>query len=331
MRTFFACILVITCVLPDQIVAQTVLNGNFNSSGTNWGCSPEVNAESVYGGSSTTNQVAEVDVAAGLCQTITGFTSGSYYRLSFKCSRRTTCGPTLQSLNVTLSGGVLNQNVSRNGTAFSLATETFFFIANAASLTLTFTGTTTETCNLLVDDIQITLVSGLPVELSAFKMMCAGNGVVANWTTESEARSDHFTLEGSADGSSWNELGIVKAQQNSQARTNYAYTIDNAPQNTTNYYRLRLTDLDGTEEILSLASLNCEDGQVILYPNPTQGELIVRASSKEFEGVFDASGRNVNAAVSVVSKQEFHVDLSVFSSGVYYLKVGSEMYKVVKN
>lgn len=331
MRTFFACILVIVCVLPYQLVAQTVLNGNFNSNGASWGCSPEVNAESVYGGSSNSNLVAEVDALAGLCQTISGFTAGSYYKLSFLCSRRTTCGPTVQTMNVSMSGGVMNRSVSRNGTAFSLTTEFIYFYANAATHTLTFTGTTTETCNLLVDNIQISLVSALPVELSAFKMTCSGSDVIANWTTESEARTDHFTIEGSADGTSWKELGTVAAQQNSQTRTQYSYTLENAPLNTTNYYRLRLTDLDGTQEILSLVSLNCKDEQAVLYPNPTKDMTVVRAPFKEFEGVFDASGREVVAEVSVLGKQAFQVDLSVFSPGLYYLKVGGEMYKVVKN
>ncbi|MFT5511949.1 MAG: hypothetical protein ACI8SE_000343 [Bacteroidia bacterium] len=80
------------------VSAQTVTNGNFNNMSSGWGCSPEATyMGKTYGGTSTINRVAEVDKQAGLCQTISGFTVGHEYELSFKCSRRTTCGPTLQT------------------------------------------------------------------------------------------------------------------------------------------------------------------------------------------------------------------------------------------
>lgn len=320
-------ILALGCILQCQIYAQTIANGNFNSGTTSWGCSPETNTESVYGGSSTTNTVAEVDVAAGLCQTITGLTVGASYRITFLCSRRTSCGPTLQSMNVTI--GAASKSISRNGTAFSLTTEFVDFVPTATSHTLTFTGTTTETCNLLVDNIQVTLVSGLPVELSAFDAICSDAGVLVNWTTESEVRTDYFTIESSFDGSSWNESARVDAQFNSQIRTEYFHELDQSVSGL-KYYRLRLTDIDGTEEILSFVSLNCEHEEVLIYPNPTKGILTVNASEKEFAGVFDSSGRKVSEIVRILNKQQFEIDLSSLSAGLYCLQVGDKSYKLLK-
>ncbi|MNK09837.1 hypothetical protein D3C87_278190 [compost metagenome] len=321
-------ILALTCMLLCHVHAQTVANGNFNTGTTSWGCNPETNTESVYGGASTTNTVAEVDAAAGLCQTITGFTIGSYYRLSFLCSRRTTCGPANQSMSVSISGGA-TRNISRNGTAFSLVSESIDFYATSASHTLTFTGTTTETCNLIVDDIRITLVSGLPVELSAFTATCSQGKVLVNWTTESESRTNYFTIESSADASSWNKEKQVTAQLNSESVTHYSHLIDNRV-NGTSYYRLRLTDMDGSEEILALVSLNCEQEGVMIYPNPVKEILSVNASVEAFAGVFDSSGRNVSEKATVWSKNRFDLDFSSFSVGLYYLQVGDQRYKVVK-
>lgn len=321
--------LALSGILPWQMYAQTISNGNFNNGTTSWGCNPETNAESVYGGTSTTNQVAEVDASAGLCQTINGFAVGAYYRLSFLCSRRTTCGPTVQSMNVTMSGGVINRSVSRNGTAFSLTNESINFVATSTSHTLSFVGTTTETCNLLLDNIQITLVSGLPVELSFFGKTCLDNQVLVNWTTESEARTDYFTLESSADGSSWEKVAQVDAQFNSQSKTNYFYSIEH-PAAGTNYYRLRLTDMDGTDEILSLISSNCENEQVFISPNPTNGICRVNASAGKFAGVFDSSGRKVSEMVTTFNKNSFEVDLSSFVAGIYFLQVGDTRYKIIK-
>ncbi len=318
--------LVLCCVLQCACYAQTISNGNFNSGTASWGCNPETNPESVYGGSGS-NTVAEVDAVAGLCQTINGLTVGALYRISFLCSRRTSCGPTFQSMNVTV--GSASKSISRNGTAFSLVTEFIDFVPTATVHTLTFSGTTTETCNLLVDNIQITLSSGLPVELSSFTASCSAGGALLKWITESETRSNYFTMEASTDGSSWSEVGKVDAQFSSQTRTIYAYQADYFV-NGINYYRLRLTDMDGTEEILSVVSLICEDNQVLIYPNPTSGILYVNASVDEFAGVFDSSGRKVTEHLSVLNEDRFEVDLSGFAAGFYYLHVGDEKYKVVK-
>lgn len=319
--------LAIYCILQCTAYSQTISNGNFNSGTASWGCNPETNPESVYGGSSGTNVVAEVDAAAGLCQTITGLTVGALYRVSFLCSRRTSCGPVVQNMNVTIGGAT--KSFSRNGTAFSLVPEFIDFVPTATVHTLSFTGTTTETCNLLVDNIQITLSSGLPVELSSFTANCSAGGALLKWITESETRSDYFTMEASTDGTAWNEVGKVDAQFSSQTRTNYAYQADYSADRI-NYYRLRLTDVDGTEEVLSVVSLNCENNQVLIYPNPTSGILYVNASVDEFAGVFDSSGRKVTEHLSVLNEDRFEVDLSGFAAGFYYLHVGNENYKVVK-
>lgn len=316
------------CAFSFLTYSQTLVNGNFNSGTASWGCNAETNAESVYGGSSTTNLVAEVDAEAGLCQTVTGLTPGAYYRLTFLCSRRTTCGPTVQNMNVTLSGGVLNKAVSRNGTAFSLALETGYFVASSTSHLLTFTGNTTETCNLIVDNIQITLVSGLPVELSAFSANCSDNRVLLNWTTESEARSDYFTIESSSDGTSWNEVAKVAAQFQSDSRTDYGYEVQAT--NGISYYRLSLTNVDGTGEILSLVSANCKNEVVEVYPNPTKGVITVNAAMDHFAGIFDASGRKVSTRSSVVDKHRFEVDLSLLAAGLYYLQLGDKRYQIIK-
>jgi hypothetical protein len=321
--------LAICCVLQCTIYAQTIANGNFNSGTASWGCNPETNAESVYGGSSTTNTVAEVDAVAGLCQTINGLTIGALYRVSFLCSRRTSCGPTVQSMNVTISGGVATKSISRNGTGFSMTTEFVDFVPTAIVHTLTFTGTTTETCNLLVDNIQITLSSGLPVELSSFTASCSNGSALLNWITESETRSDYFTIDSSTDGSSWKEVAQVDASFNSQTKTPYSYQVDR-PADGINYYRLRLTDIDGTEEILSVVSLICENEQVLIYPNPTTGVLTVNAGADEFAGIFDASGRNVSETIMVLNKAQFEVDLSGFSAGLYYLQIGDKRHKLLK-
>lgn len=143
--------------VSSNISAQTVTNGTFTSGSTGWGCSPETNPQSVYGGGgpSGSNRVAEVDSKAGLCQTISGFTIGSVYNVTFDCSKRVPCGPPIQTLDFSIDGGALApQNITRTGT-FGFTAETFNFTATATSHTIDFNGT----CGLIIDNIVISQLS----------------------------------------------------------------------------------------------------------------------------------------------------------------------------
>ena len=71
--------LAIYCILQCTAYSQTISNGNFNSGTASWGCNPETNPESVYGGSSGTNVVAEVDAAVVMVNASTRFTDGGEF------------------------------------------------------------------------------------------------------------------------------------------------------------------------------------------------------------------------------------------------------------
>lgn len=98
--------------------------------------------------------------------------------MSFRCSRRTNCGPTVQTIDVTISGNVLDQSIVRNGGGFNFTTESFTFVASATSHTLTFEGTVSGTCGLIVDDIEIQFISALPVELLFFETKSTDENIV---------------------------------------------------------------------------------------------------------------------------------------------------------
>ncbi|MBL7811435.1 MAG: HYR domain-containing protein [Bacteroidetes bacterium] len=140
---------------------ELVSNGGFSSGATGWNaCSNAVEAyctEQCYG-SSSTNQVAEVDVQVSLCQTLSGLTPGKAYVLSFKASRRSTGGtPNPIRMNVAVSGGALSTTVTRTNTTFGLTPESFIFIANSSSHTISFTpgSGNTSTLGMIVDDISV--------------------------------------------------------------------------------------------------------------------------------------------------------------------------------
>jgi len=316
--------------------AQTVTNGNFTSGGAGWGCAPETNPESVYGGPGS-NRVAEVDIEAGLCQTISGFTIGSLYQITFDCSRRTTCGPATQTLDFGIDGGALpTENISSTG-AFSFTVEVFDFTATATSHTIDFNGTSAGTCGLIIDNIVISLVSALPIELLNFNASPINNEIVQlKWQTASENNNDYFTIERSENGTTWEEAALVDGAGNSSSILSYSAS-DSHPYIGISYYRLKQTDFDGQFEYSEIRSVNIErleNSQIEMYPNPIKNQITIHANSTELAEItiYNALGQDITLLALKIENgsSKLVLDVSSLSSGIYYIKTKTTTTKVYK-
>lgn len=322
-------------VVGLNVSAQTVTNGNFNSGATGWGCNPEAyNPESTYGGTSNTNIVAEVDQEVGLCQTISGFTVGSYYSISFKASRRTTCGPTFQSVKLNINNGALMVNISRNGGGFNWGVETFYFVATSEIQTITFTSNTTGTCNLVFDNISLNLISALPIELVDFSALLKDSRTVdLAWQTASEKDNDFFTIERSVDGENWVAIQEIDGAGNSTTILNYT-TTDVVSEKGIFYYRLKQTDFDGayTYSDIRAVVVNQSASEMSVYPNPTNGNFTL-TYSKEMKApaLYTTMGTEAIEYNVIPTNGGFIYDISTLANGIYFLKTATETIKIVKH
>jgi len=116
-------------------------------------------------------------------------------------------------------------------------------------------------------------VSGntLPVVLSEFSVQNNGDGkATLSWETKMEANSSQFEIERSADGNAWSTIGTVKAQGSAALPTDYTYTDDRMLTGS-NYYRLKMVDLDGSAVYSEVKVLQ---GSMIdhlsFFPNPAR-------------------------------------------------------------
>lgn len=103
---------------------------------------------------------------------------------------------------------------------------------------------------LAIDDVKVSWhfmqqYIPLPVELTKFTAQTTGRAVQLAWTTASEQDSKHFEVERSADGKSFEAIGIVAAQGSTSLVTNYTFH-DMSPLSGVAYYRLKQVDEDGT-------------------------------------------------------------------------------------
>ncbi|MFD1631624.1 hypothetical protein [Pseudopedobacter beijingensis] len=101
----------------------------------------------------------------------------------------------------------------------------------------------------------------LPVTLTSFTGKAEQNFVKLNWITSSEQNNSHFEVLRSTDGKSFNVIGNVKGNNNSDIAINYEFKDQN-PLNVTAYYRLNQVDYDGKNKLSSVISV--EPGLAVL-------------------------------------------------------------------
>lgn len=170
------------------------------------------------------------------------------------------------------------------------------------------------------DNISLTAVSLLPVELTNFRVAATGNNVVVNWQTSNEVNNKGFHVQRSVDGSIWTSIAFVPAAGNNTTVKNYNF-MDKAAIVGGNYYRLMQEDVDGKTKVSEARYVKIGGASgVSIFPNPVKDVINIRSLPPT------ATLAIVNAAGSVLSRYTRQNTLSVSSlaPGVYYLKVEDE-------
>jgi hypothetical protein len=166
----------------------------------------------------------------------------------------------------------------------------------------------------------------LPIYLSAFDAVLDGKVVDLTWTSAIEVNSDHIDIERSPDGANWIALGTVKAKGNSSIAVNYSFT-DVSPIHGTNYYRLRLVDIDGKTAYSQIRVVRTSliEG-LSVFPNPSHDYVNLTLGS-QYNGAITV--RLVNQFGQVLQEKRFSnvagttvsFQVSTYSQGNYYLQV----------
>ncbi len=120
----------------------------------------------------------------------------------------------------------------------------------------------------------------LPIELAAFNVTKTSMGNSLNWRTETEDRSHYFTLEWTTDpvSGNWQEIAQLQAQGYSQESHDYTAFHSTPSSEEINYYRLSLTDLDGSRTVYDTHLLSADNLQ----------------GSKKVEHIFNLMGQEVD-------------------------------------
>ncbi|PSK91263.1 T9SS type A sorting domain-containing protein [Taibaiella chishuiensis] len=164
----------------------------------------------------------------------------------------------------------------------------------------------------------------LPVLFSRFDVAHDGCKALLSWSTTMEHNNDHFEIERSADGRSFNVIGKVQAAGNSTDVQDYSFT-DEHPDAGINYYRIVQIDADGKHNTTTVKAIrfDCGRGAVRVYPTITAGTLYVDMPSGYENArimLIDIHGRQVRADIPKDGLVRV-MRLSSLAAGAYLLKI----------
>lgn len=138
-----------------------------------------------------------------------------------------------------------------------------------------------------------TTANPLPIELLRFDARAEGSAVQSVWTTATERDNDYFTVERSANGTDFTEVGRVQAAGNSSTVVDYRL-LDPTPFTGLSYYRLRQTDMDGTSTLSQMVPVYFEGLGITVLNDGGTVHLLHDMSSNAMWQVYDAVGRLVD-------------------------------------
>ncbi len=177
-------------------------------------------------------------------------------------------------------------------------------------------------------DISLNGVWLLPFNITSFTAEKNNHAVKLNWQTDYEQNTSHFIVEKSNDGSNFYSLQRVEAAGKSGASKKYS-TLDAKPLYGTNFYRLKMTDIDGrfTYSNIVAARIDNDNKEISLFPNPVQRDLQVQIPAEKKENctiqVQDMIGKVVKEQVVEPNNALFSTSINTdeLAKGIYLLMV----------
>lgn len=177
-------------------------------------------------------------------------------------------------------------------------------------------------------------VSPLPVELTSFTGYNDGDKNVLNWTTASELNTLKFEVERSPQSSNgvFVRIGEVPAAGFSNSLLSYSLN-DNTPLSGENYYRLKMTDRDGSYKYSQTILIRNDKQNTYVnsingvYPNPTNQLINIEyqsmANSQIKLKILNVIGQEVLLGNKNVIKgnQLIQLDVSSLANGVYIINI----------
>ncbi len=166
----------------------------------------------------------------------------------------------------------------------------------------------------------------LPLTLISFDGTIENNSVTLKWTTEIELNTKEFTIEYSTNNSNWVNIGTENSR-NSLGINVYGFK-HYQPIKGNNYYRLKMTDKDGSIKYSNVVLVKFDGKEGLsIYPNPVNKTLNVICNKEQAEKVIvqitDITGRSLSQQqINLASgNNSFQLNTTKLAKGTYFVVV----------
>lgn len=172
--------------------------------------------------------------------------------------------------------------------------------------------------------VSVSKASGtLPAVWGAFTVTTAsGSAAELNWSTLQQENTDYFQIEYSLDGKNFKTIGSLDAAGNSASENKYQFIHKTPAAGTSNYYRIKLIDLDGktSYSLIKVIKLKNGDAIVRMQSNTVSDQLYLTSTQGNLQlMIADMSGR-VFYNKPVASGVQI-INTAVYAKGMYKLVV----------
>ncbi len=167
------------------------------------------------------------------------------------------------------------------------------------------------------------LMAPVPVSFTNVRAEKANEDILVSWKVENELAIDHYSVEKSADGRLFSEIGERIATGNQGSTVQYNW-LDRDVINGMNYYRIRSLGLNGEVKYSEVVKLNVRDNSpslISVYPNPVREDGMVQVSMNNVQaGNYVISLYNELGQVTY-RRQQAHAG----GNAVYTINLGKEL------
>ena len=172
----------------------------------------------------------------------------------------------------------------------------------------------------------------VPIELIDFQSFAEKERIKLTWKTSSEIHAANYVLEKLEmlnNKETWSSIAVIKANN---APSNYE-NFDVSPIVGTNYYRLKIVDVDGSFSNSKIVSVEFSSLKtpVFLFPNPSKNRVYLSENTfknEEIVEIMDVSGKVV--ARTTVGEGRMGFDVQGLANGTYFLKVNDVVLRFSK-
>jgi hypothetical protein len=168
----------------------------------------------------------------------------------------------------------------------------------------------------------------LPVELIWFKAIYTNGQHVLSWKVAEPELADRFIIERTGTGNNWIAINEQPAMEGISL---YKYE-DPFPEPNNNFYRLKIIGKD--KQVIYSPILKVfiptMNNPVTIYPNPTHKKITVSGNISFTElYLFDLTGKLLLQKKNNNNQNSVKIDLPELSAGVYILRIGTVIRKLV--